>query len=205
MIHCRLSMKLLSERHVFRRRKVFSDKSHVAAASPAAGYTGNMSLHLNVTEPGHTGDWAPVNDGVMGGLSQSRFALDAEGVARFEGMVSLENNGGFASVRHRLRQRPSTQCRQIRLHALGDGHMYKLALRTDDTFDGISYQADFLPASHQWMDIDLGLDQFMPMFRGRAVTAPPLTSGAQIQQIGLMIANRQAGAFCLKLRSISFI
>ncbi len=164
-----------------------------------------MRAHLNFTDPGKPDDWTPINDGVMGGLSQSRLVMDVDGIARFEGVVSLENKGGFASIRHRLRQPLPPHCRLIRLHVLGDGHRYKLALRTDDAFDGISYQADFLPASHQWMDIDLGLDQFMPVFRGRPVTAPPLTSAAQIQQIGLMIANRQAGAFCLKLRSISFL
>ena len=164
-----------------------------------------MSAHLNFTDLGKPEDWTPINDGVMGGLSHSRVAMDAQGIARFEGVVSLENNGGFASVRYRLRQPPPTACRHIRLHVLGDGHVYKLALRTDDAFDGISYQTDFLPAAHQWMDIDLGLDQFLPVFRGRATTAPPLSSAAPIQQIGLMIANRQAGAFCLKLRSISFM
>lgn len=164
-----------------------------------------MTLHLNFREPGDADAWVPVNDGVMGGLSQSSLTSDGDSSARFEGRVSLENNGGFASVRHRLRQPPPEGSRQIRLRALGDGHVFKLSLRLDDVFDGISYQADFCPARHQWMDIDLGCDQFAPTFRGRPVNAPPLTSFGQVSQIGLMIANRQAGAFCLKLRSISFL
>lgn len=174
-------------------------------ATGAAPYTGGMNLHLTVHALTAPDAWTPINDGVMGGLSQSRLRLDEQGVARFEGRVSLENNGGFASVRHRLRQPAPENSRQIRLQVLGDGHVYKLALRVDEAFDGVSYQADFLPASHQWMDIDLGLDQFMPVFRGRAAAAPALTSFAPVQQLGLMIANRQAGAFCLKLRSISFV
>lgn len=168
-------------------------------------YTPGMNLHLSVRELVEPGAWVAINDGVMGGLSQSRLRLDEAGVACFEGQVSLENNGGFASVRHQLRQPPAEDSRQLRLHVLGDGHIYKLALRTDETFDGISYQTDFLPASHQWMDIDLRPDQFTPSFRGRAVTAPPLHSFGQVRQIGLMIANRQAGGFALKLRSISFL
>ncbi len=45
--------------------------------------------------------WSPVNDGVMGGLSSSRFVSTGQGSCVFEGHVSLENNGGFASVRTR--------------------------------------------------------------------------------------------------------
>ncbi len=164
-----------------------------------------MNATLNLLKAASAGDWMPINDGVMGGLSESSLRLDEDGIARFEGRVSLENKGGFASVRHRLRQPPPEHSRQIRLQVLGDGHVYKIALRIDEDIDGISYQADFLPASHQWLEMDLGLDRFMPTFRGRAVTAPPLSSFAQVRQIGLMIANRQAGAFVLKLRTISFL
>lgn len=164
-----------------------------------------MNLPLTMRELGAADAWTPVNDSVMGGLSQSRLLLEEDGVARFEGRVSLENKGGFASVRHRLRQTPPSNSRQLRLQVLGDGHVYKLALRVDEAFDGISYQADFLPASHQWMDLDLSIDQFIPAFRGRQVDAPALNSFAQVHQIGLMIANKQAGAFCLKLRSIHFL
>ena len=42
--------------------------------------------------------WQVVNDDVMGGVSTSRFSV-TNGVAVFRGEVSLENNGGFASVR----------------------------------------------------------------------------------------------------------
>lgn len=164
-----------------------------------------MSADLNVLSPPLPDEWVPIDDGVMGGLSRSRLILDKDGEARFEGQVSLENNGGFASVRHRLRQTPPQHSRQIRLQVLGDGHVYKLTLRVDEDFDGVTYQANFLPASHQWMECDLGLDQFMPSFRGRSVVAPALTSLAQVRQIGLMIANRQAGPFVLKLRSIRFL
>ena len=44
------------------------------------------------------GSWQIVNDGVMGGISSSRM-VEADGVLNFEGELSLENNGGFASAR----------------------------------------------------------------------------------------------------------
>jgi hypothetical protein len=39
-----------------------------------------------------------INDGVMGGVSTSRLS-QTDGALLFEGIVSVENNGGFASFR----------------------------------------------------------------------------------------------------------
>ena len=44
--------------------------------------------------------WRIVNDGVMGGLSDSQIEWNEEkGTLSFSGNVSLENYGGFASTR----------------------------------------------------------------------------------------------------------
>jgi hypothetical protein len=43
--------------------------------------------------------WATVDDRVMGGISRSELRSAPTGHAVFEGEVSLERNGGFASVR----------------------------------------------------------------------------------------------------------
>ncbi len=42
--------------------------------------------------------WRIVNDGVMGGLSTSKVNVEDDKII-FSGNVSLENNGGFASLR----------------------------------------------------------------------------------------------------------
>ena len=48
---------------------------------------------------GEANKWLVVNDGVMGGLSQSEVILSGSNTAVFQGTISLENNGGFASTR----------------------------------------------------------------------------------------------------------
>ena len=45
-------------------------------------------------------NWAIVDDVVMGGRSDGHFVMNEQGNAVFHGKVSLENNGGFSSVRH---------------------------------------------------------------------------------------------------------
>ncbi len=43
--------------------------------------------------------WQSVNDGVMGGRSDGQFKITDDKKMEFSGTLSLENNGGFASVR----------------------------------------------------------------------------------------------------------
>ena len=45
-------------------------------------------------------NWVVVDDVVMGGRSSGNFELDKEGNGVFYGSISLENNGGFSSLRH---------------------------------------------------------------------------------------------------------
>ena len=43
--------------------------------------------------------WSVVDDGVMGGVSQGSLRINYEGHGVFSGYVSLENYGGFSSIR----------------------------------------------------------------------------------------------------------
>jgi hypothetical protein len=54
---------------------------------------------LDFAGPEAAQQWQAVNDGVMGGVSDGRFKITDAGTLEFSGTLSLENNGGFASVR----------------------------------------------------------------------------------------------------------
>ena len=146
--------------------------------------------------------WSAIDDRVMGGVSNSRLRHDPAGYSVFEGYVSLDRNGGFASVRSRPADLGMPGARGYWLEVKGDGKRYKLNLRTDDGFDGINYQAVFAPPEGQWTTIELPLQQFQPSFRGRSVSGAALLNPMRVRQIGLMIADRQEGHFLLALRSI---
>jgi len=149
-----------------------------------------------------TAGWSAIDDTVMGGVSASRLRHDPAGHAVFEGVVSLDHNGGFASVRSRPGELGAPGAVSYVLEVRGDGKRYKLNLRTDDAFDGVSYQAVFEAPGEQWTTVRLPVSGFRPTFRGRVVaTAPPLDP-ARVRQVGLMIADRQAGTFRLAVRSI---
>jgi hypothetical protein len=137
-----------------------------------------------------------VNDGVMGGVSQSSLRQDEDGMF-FEGMVSLENNGGFASMRSSVRFPQGTQL--IELIAKGDGKRYKLVLRTE-LAPRVTYVADFI-ALPTWQTYRFNLSQFKSTFRGRDVNAPTL-SFSDVIDFGILISNNQAGSFAIQLKTL---
>lgn len=155
--------------------------------------------------PASTQNWQPINDGVMGGVSISQIRFDLDGHAVFEGVVSLENNGGFASVRSSQLDLGGPATLAYLLTVWGDGHTYKLNFRTDSGFDGVNYQATFTPASGQWSQITLPVDAFVPSFRGRTVQGVSALQPEAVTQVGLMISDRQAGAFRLMVKSIEAV
>jgi monofunctional biosynthetic peptidoglycan transglycosylase len=141
--------------------------------------------------------WTPVNDVVMGGVSRSEFTQAEPGIARFSGIVSLENNGGFASVRTAPRAWQTADAGAFVLRVCGDGKRYKFTVRTDDRFDGIQYQSRLEPQAGAWREVRLPLASFMATFRGRTIPGAPPLAPAGARTLGLMISDRQPGAFSL--------
>jgi hypothetical protein len=158
-------------------------------------------LLFDFGDSGGVAEWGSIDDRVMGGVSSSRLRHDPAGHAVFEGIVSLERNGGFASIRSTPADRGRPSARTCFIEARADGKRFKLNLLTDDVFDSINYQASFAPGA-TWRTLHIPLSTFRATFRGREVPGAPALDPARIRQVGLMIAERQAGAFALEVRRI---
>jgi hypothetical protein len=151
---------------------------------------------MDFSNPNTLRDSWIVNDGVMGGVSQSSLRQDVDGMV-FEGLVSLENNGGFASMRSSVQFPQGIQL--IELLAKGDGKRYKLVLRTE-LAPRVTYVADFI-ALPTWQTYRFNLSQFKSTFRGRDVNAPTL-SFSDVIDFGILISNTQAGSFAIQLKTL---
>jgi monofunctional biosynthetic peptidoglycan transglycosylase len=146
----------------------------------------------------NTAGWQVVNDDVMGGVSASSFRL-TNGVALFQGGVSLENNGGFASVRSRPANHNLSGGNAFVIRVRGDGRRYKFTVRTDPSFDRAIYQCGFTTEKDQWAEIRLPLEQFVPTFRGRVLSNEPALDPAKISSVGFLISDKQSGPFQLEV------
>lgn len=152
--------------------------------------------------PGKTSTWRVVDDRLMGGVSRSRLDETAEEVASFRGQLSLEQGGGFASVRCDFPPRDLSRERGLSLRVRGDGRTYKLRLRDHVPVGGADWQARFETVSGVWITVHLPFDTFAPTSRGKAVPdAEPLDLGS-VTTIGLLVSEQQAGCFELELEWI---
>jgi NADH dehydrogenase [ubiquinone] 1 alpha subcomplex assembly factor 1 len=154
---------------------------------------------LDFRDEGATSCWRAVDDAVMGGRSHSALLPYAVGVASFSGVVSLEQGGGFASIRTEPQRWRTAGARALVLRCRGDGKHYKFTTRVDDGFDGVQYQARFNPPRGEWAEVELPVAQFVASFRGRTVADAGPLEPARIRQLGLMVSDRQAGPFELLL------
>jgi hypothetical protein len=135
----------------------------------------------------------------MGGVSTSHFQVVSNGVAVFSGVVSLENNGGFASVRSSPSRHDLAGCGCFLVRLRGDGHRYKFTVRTETGFDAPLYQCGFVTKRNEWVEHRLAFKDFLPTFRGHVLGDVPPLNPANIVAVGLLIADKQEGSFRLEM------
>lgn len=153
-------------------------------------------------EPDAVSGWFAVNDGVMGGVSSSRIRPASHDIAIFEGHLSLENNGGFASVRTPINEGALSKAAAVVLTVRGDGKRYQLRLRMGRNWDGVAYAVNFETTADTWTTIEIPLEQFQPMFRGFVPRNARALNPSQVQQIGLMMTDKQEGPFRLEISKL---
>ena len=143
--------------------------------------------------------WEAIDDRIMGGLSVSSPDYVADIGLRFSGNVSLENDGGFASIRSEAAVYDLGRYSGLKLRIRGDGKTYKLSLRTDVFYDGVSYQAEFTTEAGAWQDIELPFDAFVPTHHGLKLTTVAPMDTADVKSFGIFIADKQKGPFQLDI------
>lgn len=152
--------------------------------------------------PNQENRWEIINDVVMGGLSDSGISITDNRTALFQGVVSLENYGGFSSIRTHPGEFDLSGYSGLMVRVKGDGKDYRLRLRTDRDYDGIAYQAHFITEKDTWTTVRLSFDAFLPVFRGRVIEDAPHLNVSAIKRIGFMIADKQEGPFRLEIEWI---
>ncbi|MFK7852131.1 MAG: CIA30 family protein [Akkermansiaceae bacterium] len=142
--------------------------------------------------------WFALNDGVMGGLSKGSPAVK-DGTLFFKGSLSLENNGGFSSIRTSGDYDFGGKEAMV-MRVKGDGRTYQLRLATDATYRGsaISYGTEFPTKNGTWTTVEVPFSKLLPGWRGRKLDGPPLNL-ANIEEIGILIGDKKAGSFGVEI------
>lgn len=145
--------------------------------------------------------WNIVNDTVMGGRSSSRWSKNSNALS-FEGFLSLENNGGFASVRHDLNNINLSSTEGIFIKVKGDGRKYQFRIRSQAS-RWANYSKEFQTKKNTVQSFFLPYKDFKPSWRGRSVRNVPSLLGKDVRGIGFFLGDKVQGKFKLDILNIS--
>ena len=148
--------------------------------------------------------WQTVNDGVMGGVSDGQFRITDQKTMEFFGTLSLENNGGFTSVRSRPKPLDLRTGDTIVARVRGDGREYTLNLYVPRRRVAFSYRATFKTKQGEWIEVRVPLDRFEATSFGRVVAGESLTP-SEVNSLGILLGDKQAGPFRLEIEWLKVI
>lgn len=158
---------------------------------------------FELNSPAATQSWRSVDDDVMGGVSDGAISFVPEDAAlRFTGMLSLENNGGFSSIRSPRKTLDLGAFGGISLRVRGDGRTYKFNVHTPRIPQGGSHRIEFKTVPDRWITVFLPFDRMVPTFHGRELNGVGPVERDRIHSLGITLADGQAGPFRLDLRWI---
>ena len=158
-----------------------------------------IKLLLDFEDTDKSGRWMVVNDDVMGGVSRSNVKLHSDGHLLFDGEVSTNYGGGFASVRTDYKNWEIEKYEGFILRVKGDGKTYQFRCRLGNNINQIAYRHYFQADNEDWQEIILPFKEFLPTYRGRVLTNIPKLDPKGIKQFGFMISDKQVGKFHLKI------
>lgn len=153
----------------------------------------------NFSSESNSQDWYIVDDDVMGGRSSGNFTINKDGHGQFSGTVSLENNGGFSSVRHRFSTKEVSSYSKFVLRVKGDGKTYQFRAKIG-TRDYASYIYEFQTTT-DWITIEIPFSEMYPSFRGRKLNQPNY-EGNYLSEMAFLIGNKKPQEFKLLIDSI---
>lgn len=154
---------------------------------------------FNFNKDSNTQGWTVVDDVVMGGQSSGKIKINEDGNGVFEGEVSLENNGGFSSLRYRLDKTEVKGFSKIVIKILGDGKKYQFRIKSNSS-DYHSFIAPF-STSGEWQEIKIKLQSMYPSFRGQKLNMPNF-SNDYFEEITFLIGNKKNESFQLMIDKI---
>jgi len=159
----------------------------------------SSQIIFNFNKSSDIKNWIVIDDVVMGGKSSGSFKLNSDGYGVFLGDISLENNGGFSSVRYRFEKILINKSTKISIRIKGDGKKYQFRIKSNSA-DYYSYISSF-STTGEWQEIEIPLKDMYPSFRGRKLDQPNFSNDT-FEEITFLIGNKNKEKFQLLIDKI---
>ena len=150
-------------------------------------------------------EWQNVNDAVMGGVSEGKFRITDKKTLEFYGTLSLERNGGFASVRTKANKLGLEKGDVLLVRIRGDGREYSMNLHVPRQLVAFSYRSMIQTKKDEWIEVRLPLDKFVATSFGRQVKDAGPVDPKEINGMGFLLGDKKAGPFKMEVESIKVV
>ena len=138
----------------------------------------------------------------MGGRSTGRIS-GGQGTLVFEGSTSLENNGGFSSMRVGVPSNAFDGADSIRVRVKGDGRTYILGTRGSRNMGGDAFWTRFETRAGEWMEITVPIEDMERHFFGRKVDGTMTPD--KVKGLDFYIYDKNSGPFRLEVDTIEAV
>ena len=146
--------------------------------------------------------WRIVVDGVMGGRSTGRLEQQQDSLV-FTGVTSLENNGGFSSIRAPVPAGSMAGYEALRVRVKGDGRTWILGARGRSDTGADSYWSRFETRAGEWQTVTVPITEMVRQYFGTPIRGILLPS--EVSGVEFYIYDKQAGAFRLEVDTIEAV
>ena len=150
-------------------------------------------------------EWQTINDGVMGGVSEGKFKITDKKTLEFYGTLSLENKGGFASVRTKAKKLGLEKGDALVVRVRGDGREYSMNLHVPRPLVAFSYRATVQTKKGEWIEVKLPLDKFVATSFGRPARDAGPVDPQEVNGLGFLLGDKKAGPFKLEVEWIKVL
>lgn len=144
--------------------------------------------------------WKSVNDDVMGGISEGGYTWHDSGVAVFSGSLSLENNGGFSTMRSPAADMDLDGYDGLVMRVKGDGRSYNFSvMRSDRRWEINNWRYPFETTDGEWTELRIPFRELVHTVMGRRVPGSGPLPADQIRSFSFMIADKNTDPFRLEV------
>lgn len=149
-------------------------------------------------------NWLVANDGVMGGLSEGNIQWKDESLL-FRGTVSLENNGGFSSIRSPYSDMDLSGYETVEVRYRSKGQSMGLTLNLDQRFYIPNFKTILETTDGEWKTVTVPLLDFKQYQVGRPTGASAAKEDlAEVIRLGIITNDKAPTAFALEVDYVSF-
>lgn len=168
-------------------------------------YAGNVKIDFGNGKD-KTNDWVMISDNIMGGVSSSKLEFN-EDALKLSGDISLDNFGGFSSVKTKFKKVDLSAYKGIRIRHKSNNQKFAFTLEVTQNWTLPNYKGAF--SNNQQLEWEISTIYFKDFkeYQIGEPTGEKLNLGLlqNIVRMGVITTEKKEGPFSLEIDYIELL